>query len=247
MNRFFVSKENVLADEIIISDREDMHHITKVLRLKEGAVFDISDSEEWEYRVELTDISANGIRAKIMDKQKFSSEPTLKVTLFQGIPKQGKMETIIQKSVELGVYSIVPVFTARTVVSKSENFAKKIERWQKVAAEAVKQCRRGVIPKIEKEILFSDMVARFASGAFDVVLFPYENEDGRSIKNALRNLNEKPQTLAIVIGPEGGFSDEEANALKSAGADAVSLGKTVLRTETAGPASIAMVMYELEL
>ena len=247
MNRFFVSKENVLADEIIINDREDMHHITKVLRLKEGAVLDISDSDTWEYRVELTAISASEIRAKILDKQKFSSEPVLKITLFQGIPKQGKMETIIQKSVELGVSGIVPVFTARTVVSRNENFAKKIERWQKVAGEAVKQCRRGVIPKIEKEILFSDMIDRFASGAFDVVLFPYENEDGRSIKNALRNLNEKPQTLAIVIGPEGGFSDEEANALKSAGADAVSLGKTVLRTETAGPASIAMVMYELEL
>ena len=247
MNRFFVKKENVLADEIIINNPEDIHHITRVLRLKEGAVFDVSDSEEWEYSVKLTSVSGNEIRSKIFDKQKFSSEPGLKVTLFQGIPKQGKMENIIQKSVELGVYSIIPVFTARTVVSRNENFAGKIERWQKVAGEAVKQCGRGIIPKVEKEISFSDMINLFNLQKFDVVLFPYENEEGYSIKSVLRNLKEKPQTLAIVIGPEGGFSDEEAEALKKSGADSVSLGKTILRTETAGPAAIAMTMYELEL
>ena len=247
MNRFFVRKENVLADEIIISSHEDIHHITKVLRLKEGAVFDVSDSEEWEYRVRLVSASGSEIRSKIIDKQKFSAEPELKVTLFQSIPKQGKMENIIQKSVELGVFCIVPVFTARTVVSPGENFAGKIERWRKVSAEAVKQCRRGIIPQVEKEIVFSDMIGRFVSGRFDAVLFPYENEEGHSIKNVLRSFKEKPRTLAVVIGPEGGFSEEEAETLKGAGADSVSLGKTILRTETAGPASIAMVLYELEL
>jgi len=247
MNRFFVNKENILGGEIIINDREDIHHITKVLRLKKGELCDISDSETWEYRTEIICFSEKEIRAKILDKQKFSSEPKLKITLFQGIPKQGKMESIIQKSVELGVYSVVPVFTVRTVVSRNENFAKKIDRWQKVSGEAVKQCRRGIIPKVEKEMSFSDMINIFNDKNFDMVLFPYENEETHSIKTALRNLKEKPQALAVIIGPEGGFSDEEAQALTMAGACSVSLGKTTLRTETAAAAAIAMTMYELEL
>ena len=247
MARFFVGKENIIADEIVIDNREDIHHIANVLRLKEGAVFDVSDSLEWEYRVKLISVSEKMAWSKILDKQRFSAEPNLKVTLFQSIPKQGKMESIIQKSVELGVSSVIPVFTARTVILHSDNFIKKIERWQKVASEAVKQCRRGVVPKVEKEISFSDMISMFDSRKFDAVLFPYENEEGYTIKDALRNLREKPQTLAVVIGPEGGFTDEEASGLKGVGADSVSLGKTVLRTETAGPATIAMVMYELEL
>ena len=247
MNRFFVGKENILDDEIIISDREDIHHITKVLRLKEGALCDISDSGEWEYRVRLVSFAGGEIRAKILDKQKFSSEPELMIALFQGVPKQGKMESIIQKSVELGVYCIVPVFMARTITVHNESFAKKIGRWQKVAAEAVKQCRRGIIPKVENEVTFSGMINLFDSERFDKILFAYENEKGRTIKDALRDIKEKPRSLAIAIGPEGGFSDEEAKSLEIAGGVSVSLGKTVLRTETAGPAAIAMAMYELEL
>ena len=257
MNRFFVDQKNVMDGEILITDREDIHHITKVLRLKEGDVCDISDSAEWEYSVELTSISKDEVRTKILDKQKFAKEPTLKLTLFQGVPKQGKMETIIQKSVELGVHNIVPVFTARTVVLPNDNFGKKIERWQKVSAEAVKQCKRGIIPRIENAVSFAEMLEiikpkKDGAGKFDAVLFPYENEENYSIKSALRELKETfgepiPQNVAIVIGPEGGFSDDEADELKDAGVYCVSLGKTILRTETAGPAAIAMVMYELEL
>jgi 16S rRNA (uracil1498-N3)-methyltransferase len=157
------------------------------------------------------------------------------------------MEFIIQKSLELGVYSIVPVFTARTVVSPGVDFAKKIIRWQKVAVEAVKQCRRGIIPEIEKDVSFSEMVEIIKAGKFDTVLFPFENEENFSIKNALRKLEETPKHVAVIIGPEGGFSDDEASQLTKACALRVSLGKTILRTETAGPAAIAMIMYELEL
>ena len=281
MNRFFVEQSNIIDGEILITDREDIHHIVKVLRLKAGDICDISDSAEWEYNVEITSISKDEVRTKILDKQKFAKEPKLKVTLFQGVPKQGKMETIIQKSVELGVHNIVPVFTARTVVLPNDNFGKKIERWQKVSAEAVKQCKRGIIPHIESAVSFVEMLElikpeKDGAEKFDAVLFPYENEENYSIKSALRELQEsfkrstseemtfekasknavegKESTeeawlknIAIIIGPEGGFSDDEASKLKEAGAYCVTLGKTILRTETAGPTAIAMVMYELEL
>jgi len=247
MSRFFVKKENIFPDRIVIDDKEDVHHIAKVLRLNEGDICDVSDCQEWEYKVEIISISKSEVQTKIRDKQKFTSEPQLKITLFQSLPKQGKMETIIQKSVELGVHEVVPMFTARTVVTQNESFGKKIDRWQKVSGEAVKQCRRGIIPKIEDGISFAKMLERLKSREFDEVIFPYENEEAYSIKSALQSIKEKPKSVAIIIGSEGGFSDEEAKALAEIGVKAVTLGKTILRTETAGPAAIAMVMYELEL
>jgi len=247
MSRFFIDKKNIISGEAIIDDRDDIHHIMDVLRLKPGAALEISDSEEWEYSAVLTSVSQKGVRAKILDKNRFAGEPEIKVTLFQGVPKQGKMENIVQKSVELGVHEIVPVFTARTVAARNENFNNKIVRWQKIAGEAAKQCRRGMVPEITEDITFSGMTDIVEDKKFSAVIFPYENEKKRSIKDAIRGIKTKPEKLAVIIGPEGGFSDEEAEALKTAGADAVSLGRTVLRTETAGPAAIAMIMYELEL
>ena len=247
MNRFFVRPEDVLAGEVVIKSREDIRHITKVLRLKKGAVLEVSDSEKWEYTVRLCSVAEDELRGEIVDRQKFSAEPSLRVTLFQGIPKQGKMETVIQKSVEIGVHGIVPVFTVRTVVSCGENSAKKTERWRKIAGEAVKQCRRGIVPEVGESISFTQMVDLFGDGRFDVVVFPYENEETVSIKDVLRSLGEKPANMAVTIGPEGGFSDDEAETLKNAGTRSVSLGKTILRTETAGLVAIAMIMYELEL
>ena len=244
MGRFFVDAANVGEQSIVIDLKEDIRHITKVLRLSPGRRIQISDSASWEYETEIVSIQEDCIEAKILDKQKFAREPGLQVTLFQGIPKQSKMEVIVQKCVEMGIFSIIPVFTERTVVTDKGNFTKKRERWQRVAAESVKQCRRGLIPQIREEISFGQMAERLSD--FDLVLFPYEEETQATIKDCLRNLKAKPQTVAIIIGPEGGFSPKEAEALKDPGIS-VSLGKTILRTETAGLAALAMVMYELEL
>ena len=247
MNRFFADKKNITGDGILIDDALDIHHITRVLRLKEGSFFEVFDSEEWEYKVELISVSPKELKTKILDKSKASREPETRITLFQGIPKGGKPETIIRESVELGVKGIVPVVTARTDFYDKRKSGAKTERFRKVAEEAAKQCRRVVIPEVSKEIFFADMINIFNAGNFDTVIFAYENEENRTIKTALRNREVKPGSVALVIGPEGGFSEEEAEALTKAGAVSVSLGKTVLRTETAGPAAIAMIMYELEL
>ena len=245
MARFFVDATDVQDNSIFIRSKEDIKHIAKVLRLKEGDVLEISDSTEWEYEGEIQYLDQEVVELAVLSKQKFSREPEVKVTLFQGIPKQAKMETIVQKCVELGIYSVVPVFMDRTVVVDKGKFDKKIERWQKVAAEAVKQCRRGIIPEVCDAIKSKDLPEILKS--YDKILFPYESETGRNIKDALRELEEKPGSVAIIIGPEGGFSDKEADSLKAVGADCVSLGKTILRTETAGLAALSMVMYELEL
>lgn len=263
MSRFFVGPENVGLKTIVIDNKDDLHHMIKVLRLKEGDEVDISDSIEWEYRTKIVSLSQEEAQLEILDKQAFAGEPGVEVTLFQGIPKQGKMETIIQKCVELGVHEIVPVFMDRTVVVDRGNFGKKIDRWNKVSAEAVKQCRRGIIPQVTEPVKMgellsgstpTDMPALFAD--FDLVLFPYENEKGATIKDALLTATNPMyqeitgntlEKIAVIIGPEGGFSDEEAKAIVEAGGQSVSLGRTILRTETAGMAALAMIMYEIEL
>ena len=255
VTKLFVRPEQVLENTIEITDKNDIKHIIKVLRLRKGDPLQVSDSASWEYDTEIEEISDDLVVLTIRDKQKFAKEPALQISLFQGIPKAGKMELIVQKSVELGAVSIVPVFMERTVVADKGNFGKKIDRWQKVANEAAKQCKRGIIPEVAESIDFKGMMDRLPG--FDLVLFPYENEENRSIKDCLRRITDNEsaggsksgllQTVAVIIGPEGGFSDKEAGLLKEAGAECVTLGKTILRTETAGLAAIAMTMYELEL
>jgi len=285
MSRFFVSPEQVGANVITIEDRNDLHHMKKVLRLAPGDEVDISDGSSWEYRARIEYLETDMAQLQILDKQSFATEPSTLVTLYQGIPKQGKMETIIQKCVELGVHRVVPVFMDRTVVVDKGNFHKKIDRWQKVSAEAVKQCRRGIIPQVSDAMRMNEVLAELNgtggtgsagagsdADAYDLVLIPYENEEGTTIKDVLRSFCPKagdadaaapgntdsaadpvtsdrnaPCRIAVLIGPEGGFSEEEVAKVTEAGGRSVSLGRTTLRTETAGMAALAMIMYELEL
>lgn len=245
MSRFFVEPENIGDRNIRIENPDDVHHISNVLRLGKGDIIDISDSHEWEYRGEIAGIYDDSVEALILDKQKFAREPRTKVTLFQGVPKQGKMDLTVQKTTELGISTIVPVFMDRTIVNDKGNFWKRLVRLRAIAEEAAKQCGRGIIPEIRKETGFEDMVSRLDK--FQLVIFPYENEEQKTIKYALRNQDGTPEHVAIIIGPEGGFSQREAEILKNAQTECVSLGKTILRTETAGIAALAMCMYELEL
>lgn len=248
MSKFFVDPSAISGSHIYIEDKNDLHHLTKVLRGKVGMKIDISDGDEWEYETELEELTADCATLKILDKQKFASEPEVRVTLFQGVPKASKMETVIQKTVEIGVDSIVPVFMERTVVVEKGNFGKKLDRWQKIADEAVKQCKRGIIPQVRENCTFKEMMSQLDD--YDMVICPYENEDGYSMKDCLRKAADGetvPKKVAIIIGPEGGFADKEIDALKDCGAEIVTLGKTILRTETAGLVALTMVMYELEL
>ncbi|MDR1136127.1 MAG: 16S rRNA (uracil(1498)-N(3))-methyltransferase [Clostridiales Family XIII bacterium] len=250
MSRFFVEASQIMGGEIIINDTQDLRHLIKVLRAAPGYITEVSDKSGWEYRAELVRFEGETGVFRILDKQHFTREPKLKVTLYQGIPKAAKMEQVIQKTVELGVSRIVPVFCSRTIATDTGGTDNKLTRWRKISAEAVKQCRRGFIPEIAAPVKLKDTIPEIASA--EAAIFPYEDEREFTIKDFLRGISENisvkpPATVSVVIGPEGGFSDDEAAMLKGSGVTAVSLGKTVLRTETAGLAALSMVMYELEL
>ena len=298
MSKFFVDPSAVSGAHIYMENKDDLHHLRKVLRARPGMELDISDGDCWEYRTCLEELTEDCATLKILDKQKFATEPATRVTLYQGVPKASKMETVIQKTVEMGVDTIVPVFMERTVVVEKGNFGKKLDRWNKIAAEAVKQCKRGIIPRVTESYDFDRMLDELPN--YDLIICPYENEDGLTIKDFLREApapapadagsagragepgrpaaasahpeqksagpaepgpqahpeqksagpaepGPQARRVALVIGPEGGFSDGEIARLKAAGAATVTLGKTILRTETAGMAALAMIMYELEL
>lgn len=247
MSRFFVDPAAVQGRYIIIDDRNELHHMRRVLRLAPGDELDISDKTSFEYRTRIESLSEDEARLLILDKQKFAHEPRLKITLYQGIPKGSKMDEIIQRSVELGVLTIAPVFMERTVVVDRGNFGKKLARWQKISAEAVKQCRRGLVPQVSEPQDFAALLDELSN--YDLVVFPYENEENYTLKDLLRQeaAGRAIKTVAVLIGPEGGFSEKEAQMLADRGIAGVSLGRTILRTETAGPAAIAMIMYELEM
>ncbi|MGI6737669.1 MAG: RsmE family RNA methyltransferase [Anaerovoracaceae bacterium] len=244
MRKFFADPSAV-GERTILLEGEDARHISKVLRLQKGDKIEISDMQEWEYICEITTISRNSVGARILDKQGFSREPETRITLFQGVPKGQKLEEVVRRSTELGVAEIVPVFMIRSVVRDNGTYGRKIIRANAVAAEASKQCRRDRIPIVSEAVHSDDLPPLLED--FDLVLFPYENEREVTIRDVLHNLDRKPKKVAILIGPEGGFSDEEARHFTFSGAISVSLGRTILRTETAGPAAIAMCLYELEL
>ncbi len=245
MNRFFVN-QNQIEDQIIrIVRKEDLHHIKNVLRLRGGDRIEVSDGVQWEYEGILGQTDSDGLKVEIVNRQAFAREPKVHITLFQGIPKLSKMDFIIQKAVELGVSEVVPVFMARTVVADKGNFGKKLVRYEMIAEEAAAQCGRGMIPYIRQAIPFSKILGSLDKDS--TVLFLYENEKNTTIKEILRELPSSPKQLAIIVGPEGGFDGAEAELLKEHGISGVTLGKTILRTETAGLAALAMCMYELEL
>ncbi len=240
MNRFFADAENISGGEARIGG-EDVRHISKVLRLSPGDPIAICDGEGHEYAARIVRIEKDVVIASLEEKITCTSEPRCKVTLFQCLPKAGKMELIIQKCVELGIYSVKPVASERCVVRINEReWEQKKKRYQRVAYEAAKQSRRGIIPEIGQLTDFCK--ADFSP--YDLVLVAYEEERGCTLKSALHGA--APKEIALVIGPEGGLDAAEVECLKNIGCVCVSLGERILRTETAGMAALAMILYELE-
>jgi 16S rRNA (uracil1498-N3)-methyltransferase len=219
---------------------DDVKHIAKVLRLRAGDSVQLCDGCGNECDAVIASVSSDIVTFDTQPWRKAETEPKTEVTLFQCLPKAGKMETIIQKCVELGACGFVPVQSERCVVVLKPPYEGRIERWQRVSEEAAKQSRRGVIP----QVAFPSALDKLDFADFDTVLVAYENEHTVSLKTALR---ERCGTrVAIVIGPEGGFSDAEIETLTEKGARSVSLGPRILRTETAGMAMLAQILYEVE-
>lgn len=246
MNRFFVNKGNILEDQrkIVIDEIEDIKHITKVLRLGQGDEIEICDKEKTDYRAAILSLTKGSVECEILEKAVSMAEADIEIVLFQGIPKASKMDLIIQKNVEIGVNRIVPFMSKRCVVKikdkKSE--AKKTERWQKIANEAAKQCKRGILPEIENVVEISALKNKLDD--FDMVIIPYEEEKDSGLRKAL-SIKDDIRKIGIMIGPEGGFAKEEISMVAKWGVTPVSLGPRILRTETAGIVTSSIVMYEL--
>lgn len=250
MRRFFTGPENINGGSALIY--EDAAHITRVLRMKIGDRILIFDGSGKEYTAELSEVTDKCCRANILSVAESAQEPKIRVTVYQSLPKSGKMEEIIQKSVELGAYSVVPVAADRCVtkLDGGKRQTEKLKRWNKVAVSAAKQCGRGILPAVQPPITFKAAADKMKQG--DLALMPYEilGHDGVSnLKEILTAFGDKPHNpnaeIGIIIGPEGGFSDSEADYAESCGIRFVGLGSRILRTETVSCAMLGMIMYEL--
>lgn len=244
MHKFFVNTENIISNRAIIED-EDVKHIYKVLRLEEGDKVNINNCSGVEYLGEIVDITKTKVEVELIEKLEVNNEAPIDVYLFQGFPKPVKMDLIAQKCTELGVKEITPVITERVSSSLGEinKDKKKVERWNRIAFEACKQSKRTLIPKVNDIISFEELLNTLKD--MDLIVVPYENAENYGIKSVINNLKREVKSVAVVIGPEGGFEESEIDSLKKLGADIVTLGPRILRTETAGFTCISLLMYEL--
>ena len=245
MPKFFVENENIKENKIYIV--EDYNHIKNVLRKNIGDELEVCNKSTGEnYLCSIKSILDNEIECEVCKKTESKAESNLKITVFQGLPKQGKMELVIQKCIELGAYEFVPLEMKNCVVKlKEKDRLKKIERWQKIAEVAAKQCGRDIIPKVNKVCNVNELASQI--NEFDSVIVAYENEEKYSIKDEIDKIKNKNNInkIAIVIGPEGGIDKQEIQKLQENGAKIVTLGKRILRTETVAISLTSILMYEL--
>jgi 16S rRNA (uracil1498-N3)-methyltransferase len=245
MNRFFVSKESFRGDKIMLG-KEHSHQLRDVLRLAEGEHIVILDNTGYEYDVVLTKVRRDQIVGQIAARRPAAGEPAVQTTLFQSQLSRDKFELVLQKCTEVGVTSFVPVITERSLVRETAIKPEKFSRWQRIITEAAEQSHRGRIPDLSPPVGFKEVLPNLRN--FDLAIIGWElAEDTVGLREALHSSKANfPRTIALLIGPEGGFSDKEVVAAKENGAIPVTLGQRILRTETAAIVASALVLYELE-
>lgn len=242
MHKFFVETKHIEENKIYIYD-EDYAHIKKVLRLKEKDKIEVSDGEKSEYLCEIASLQNEYLELNILTKNDLKTESQVSISIYQGLPKSEKMDYIVQKNTEIGVKEIVPVVTDRTIIKikdmKKEE--KKLSRWRKIARESAKQSKRGIIPTVSNIVSLKDALEK--AKETEIIVF-YEMEHNNTLKTLLREPIKNK--ISIFIGPEGGFEKDEIELIKEYGGKVISLGKRILRTETAGLVASAIILYELD-
>lgn len=242
MFRYFCLDENI-EDNIVKVTGGDAKHLKTILRAHIGEIISVITTSH-EYTAEIVSIDSEDITCILKDEVMKNNETKINITLCQGIPKQTKMETIIQQNVEVGVKNFIPLITERTVVKLNEKDRelKKLNRWQKIAKESAKQSKRNIIPNVENIITIKELVNRLKEDDAEIIV-PYELEDVKLLKDVLV---EPKKDYYIIIGPEGGFDSKEIEMLQEIGAHIVTLGKRILRTETAGLVTSSVILYALD-
>ena len=242
MPKYFTKPENIRDGFITIKD-EEAKHILNVMRMAVGDKITICDGNKKDYYCEIAETEKNALKARIIEVAESQTEPETEIVLFQGLPKSDKMEYIIQKCVEIGVSRIVPVITERAVVKieKGAKEDKKVERWLKISESAAKQSGRGIVPIVERPVKFAEALKM--AELLENAVIPYENEEKTGLKEFIKVA--KKGSVGIFIGPEGGFDNSEIEMAVKSGITPVTLGKRILRTETAGLVTAAIILYEL--
>ena len=243
MYHFFVSEEQINGENAYI-EGSDVNHIANVLRMKPGEELLISVKGDWDYLCKIDDIETDRVNLKVLESMEQRELP-VNITLLQGIPKSDKLEMIIQKAVELGVSEIIPVKTKRVVVKIDEKKVDtKVNRWNAIAESAAKQSKRSIVPKVYEPMSIDNALEIVKD--FGVKLIPYENADGIDKTRKILDNMDKTKNIAVFIGPEGGFEESEVERIKNSGFEVITLGKRILRTETAGLALLSNIMIRLE-
>lgn len=245
MHHFFVDPSRIGEKEIII-EGSDVNHIKQVLRMEQGEEVHVSDGQSGKiYCCRIDAFEEDRVYLKILEMLEDGTELPSKIYLFQGLPKADKMELIIQKAVELGVYEIIPVATKRAVVKLDDKkAAAKVKRWQAISESAAKQSKRMMIPEVKMPMDFKEAIAY--AKTLDVRLVPYELAEGmEGTRKQIENIR-PGQSVAVFIGPEGGFEEAEIALARENDCYPVTLGKRILRTETAGLTVLSILMYHLE-
>ncbi|MGD9676802.1 MAG: 16S rRNA (uracil(1498)-N(3))-methyltransferase [Vulcanibacillus sp.] len=242
MQRYFVDPKLFSEDKVIIIG-EDAHHITKVLRCNIGDKIICCNNGGLDVITEIIYMSFERVETKIISIIKQDREPLVKITLAQALPKSDKMDFIIQKGTEIGVTTFLPFNSERTIVQlNQQKEQKKIGRWEKIAKEAAEQSHRSRIPNILPIVNYKELIGNFKNR---IVLIAYEREVTTTLFKAIENMSELKEIL-LIIGPEGGFSDQEVELASKNGAISISLGRRILRAETAGLVGVANILYHYE-
>lgn len=238
LKRFFVDKSSLIGDTIILTDVEH-NHLSNVLRLKEGTSVLVVMGDGYDYECEIVSISKKSSTLKVISRTENVYDPRINITFYQGIIKGDNMPLVVQKLNELGISTLVPMTSKYTVALGGKNLVSKL---QSTANQSVKQCRRSTPIRIEDIMDIFDIVHDFDK--YDIVLLCYEREDATTMQSVLSGFN-LPKNIAVVIGSEGGFSEEEVDLLTSHGAKSITMGRRILRAETASIAMASALMYSM--
>lgn len=242
VNRFFISASDLEGDRVRLSP-EQSHQVHHVLRLRPGDAIVVLDDSGIEYDVTLTAVEKRQAAGQVTSRRQARGEPTAQVTLFQSMLVREKFEWVLQKGTEVGVARFSPVLTERSLVRTREIEEKKMDRWRRILVEAAEQSHRGRIPKLDQIVPFEEAISSVAQ--FDRCLIAAPSHQGRTLREALQGMSGRAVSVALMVGPEGGFTGHEVDAACQGGAVAISLGPRILRTETCALVAAALALHEL--
>ncbi|MEW4370646.1 16S rRNA (uracil(1498)-N(3))-methyltransferase [Paenibacillus kandeliae] len=252
MQRYFVPAEQFSEQQVIITG-EDARHIIRVMRSQEGDELIACDGNQLDVLAEIMSMDEGIVTARIVERLEQLSEAKVQVTIAQSLPKGDKMETVIQKCTELGAASFVPFLSKRTVVQyDARKEEKRLQRWSKIAKEAAEQSHRSRVPQIGHALTWKQLLGSLE--VYDLICFCYEKENGHQLRDVVqpfahrlqeRTAQEQTARVLIVVGPEGGFTEQEVEEAEGRGATSTGLGRRILRTETAAMTALACIMYEI--